>query len=297
MTSLSDNEAMNEFRQHLPDIISVLVILAVIGPAGGTFISGVPLLVQITLLIIYIPVIVGLFRVRRELAESFRIVLETPPPADARLAVATIREVTPTGLLLRGVRCHVVDTEVHRPDGIEFPCRLRLFIPEKERAHYQPGVMVPVVYPPRRPTRCHPAPAEWSHESWKALDMEYARKGLADPGLRGVRDHGVAVPGVVVSATPTGHARHAHSQMDITVRFPLPDGTIVERSRTTWVSPLQLPQLIVGAPVDVRYLPHDDAKFVLQLDLPEWSGKRMVSIDVDLQRLPTPPRLRAGGSR
>lgn len=262
---------MTSLLKYLPTIlIGLLTVIAVV--AFGTMVmSGVPLFPYgLIVPAVLIGPVVSLFRFRgklNELAGDLPGIFGGLVATDGPLAVGTVRGIEPTGMLVNDVRRYVVDMDVHTPEGTEFSGQMKTLIPEHELDVFKTGVMLPVMYNPARPDKISLAPESRMAEAQEVFDAVRIRMGLVDTGSRELSDRGVTTRGVIVETVPTGDIRHGHTEMELKVRFPLADGTMVERTRTTYVSPVNLDQLSVGSQVEIVYLPYDDSRFMIQLAL------------------------------
>lgn len=234
------------------------VFIAFLAPTFESFDdAAIPLIVAAVLALMA-------FAFRNIVLLVVRMVERGAVPPDAPLAVGVIRGVRKTLTEINGVPRYVVNMDVRTSEGTEFAGNLETTVARGERDEFQVGRMMPVTHHPTKPHKLGRCPAERLVEARAVMEAVRIRMGLEDGGTRDISDRGVATRGVVMATVPTGQLRDGHTEVDVTVRFPLPDGTLVDRRCTSYVSHAYLDRVRVGSQVDITYLPHDDSRVVLR---------------------------------
>ncbi|MFB9776357.1 hypothetical protein [Brevibacterium otitidis] len=221
------------------------------------------LIVAFVAVIVVVPTLFSLLRMRKHLMSAFGVEEKLGP--DAQLGIGQITGVEPTGTLINDVRVYKIHMAVRGQNYEEFSGVLKRPVYEHEIAMMSEGTVLPVAYRPKKREELSMVPESKMAEANALLQQQRVAMGVADPRDESIFQQGTTVQGVVTTLKPTGEIRHGHNGVMIGVSFARQDapGSFIEREKHGYLLPTTMSQMTVGKHVGVTYLPYDDSQFVI----------------------------------
>jgi len=184
------------------------------------------------------------------------------------LAIGTIVSLERTGTLVNHQPQVDITIEFTTTDGEHITASERRVVSLTDLAQVQPGAMIPIRYDSKNPQNIMIDTNADKDSLQDVYNRQMVEKGVTSQETLDIANNGVKAKGVILSAEPTGNIINDMGEMTLHIKVTPPDnGDTFEAFVNKVIPANMLLSTQPGSVIEVFYLPEDESKIAISLNL------------------------------